>query len=86
MSPLNLNVQLIGWIKLQKYIEINFWLHVSYILDILLFCRLMNNNNFNGDFLDVPSTLQILDISNNKFDGNFPTFNTSNCSLSLKYL
>jgi hypothetical protein len=47
---------------------------------------LMNNNNFNGDFLDVPSTLQILDISKNKFDGSFPTYNTSNCSLSLKYL
>jgi hypothetical protein len=46
----------------------------------------MNNNNFNGDFLDVPSTLQILDISKNKFDGSFPTFNTSNCLLSLKYL
>ncbi len=86
MSQLNLNVQLIGWIELQKNTEINFWLHVSYILDILLFYRLMNNNNFNGDFLDVLSTLQILDISKNKFDGSFPTYNTSNCSLSLKYL
>ncbi|CAM6033277.1 unnamed protein product [Sphagnum compactum] len=55
-------------------------------LNVGLSVLLMNNNNFNGDFLDVPSTLQILDISNNKFDGGFPTFNTSNCSLSLKYL
>jgi len=45
----------------------------------------MNNINFNGDFLNVPSTLQILDISKNKFDGSFPTFNSSNCSLSFKY-
>ncbi|KAH8955712.1 hypothetical protein BDL97_07G001900 [Sphagnum fallax] len=55
-------------------------------LNVGLLVLLMNNNNFNGDFLDVPSTLQILDISMNKFDGSFPTFNTSNCSLSLKYL
>ncbi|CAM6011109.1 unnamed protein product [Sphagnum balticum] len=55
-------------------------------LNVGLSMLLMNNNNFNGDFLDVPSTLQILDISMNKFDGSFPTFNTSNCSLSLKYL
>ncbi|KAH8955710.1 hypothetical protein BDL97_07G001800 [Sphagnum fallax] len=55
-------------------------------LNIGLSVLFMNNNNFNGDFIDVPSTLQILDISKNKFDGSFPTFNTSNCSLSLKYL
>ncbi|CAM6011110.1 unnamed protein product [Sphagnum balticum] len=55
-------------------------------LNVGLSMLLMNNNNFNGDFLDVPSTLQILDISQNKFDGSFPTYNTSNCSLSLKYL
>ncbi|CAK9230908.1 unnamed protein product [Sphagnum troendelagicum] len=55
-------------------------------LNVGLLVLLMNNNNFNGDFLDVPSTLQVLDISKNKFDGSFPTFNTSNCSLSLKYL
>jgi hypothetical protein len=30
LSWFYLNVQLIGWIKLQKYIEINFWLHVSF--------------------------------------------------------
>ncbi|CAK9879181.1 unnamed protein product [Sphagnum jensenii] len=55
-------------------------------LNVGFLVLLMNNNNFNGDFLDVPSTLQVLDISKNKFDGSFPTFNTSNCSLSLKYL
>jgi hypothetical protein len=55
-------------------------------LNVGLSVLLMNNNNFNGDFPDLSSTLQILDISNNKFDGSFPTFNTSNCSLSLKYL
>ncbi|KAH8955717.1 hypothetical protein BDL97_07G002000 [Sphagnum fallax] len=55
-------------------------------LNVGFLVLLMNNNNFNGDFLDVPSTLQILDISMNQFDGSFPTFNTSNCSLSLKYL
>ncbi|KAH9556092.1 hypothetical protein CY35_07G008400 [Sphagnum magellanicum] len=55
-------------------------------LNVGLSVLLMNNNNFNGDFPDLSSTLQILDISNNKFDGSFPTFNTSNCSLSLKYV
>jgi hypothetical protein len=39
-----LDVQLIGWIKLQKKIEKLFV--ACFFLDIPLFCRLMNNNNF----------------------------------------